>query len=461
MSQIVPASDGARLPLTVVFDLEGDFLRGALTRVCGLPVLLRNLLLCQRHGVGRAILSCAESDRPRVEAALALRPLALPLTWARRPREAALAVEGDVVHWPASLTFGRFFPESLGSDRGRPLLVAGPRSDGPALLRAPVAAWLASQPAAQATATGVTADSAQGKERSGAGDGGQGLGQDPLWTDRAEALRLSLSPARVTSAHAVHEVRDRGSARDAEAALLRSLRKNADGAVAKYDRYVSLAISRFLMKLPVTPNHVTCAAALLGALCGVLVAFGGYLPMLLGALAFQFNSIFDGIDGEIARAKLLESRLGQWLDTLADDFSNFAFVVGVGVGCYHTYHWSGYWMLGLIAGLGQLCSSAVQYHYIITVARSGDLNDFKPPWEAHAPSQRPRDGAEPRGLISKIEWLFRRDAFVAMSTAFAIIGQLRVLTWIFAIGANLVWTSVLGYRAVMGLNAAGQSRRAA
>jgi phosphatidylglycerophosphate synthase len=435
MSQIVPASDGARLPLTVVFDLEGDCLRGALTRVCGLPVLLRNLLLCQRHGVTRVILSCADSDRPRVEAALASRPVALPLVWARGPREAALPVEGDVVHWPAALTFGRFFPESLGTDRGRPLVVPGSRPDGPALLRAPVAAWLASEPGARPTA--------------------------PLWTDRAEALRLSLAPARETSAHAVHEVRDRASARDAEAALLRSLRKNADGAVAKYDRYVSLAISRFLMKLPVTPNHVTCAAALLGALCGVLVAFGGYLPMLLGALAFQFNSIFDGIDGEIARAKLLESRLGQWLDTLADDFSNFAFVVGVGVGCYHTYHWSGYWMLGLIAGLGQLCSSAVQYHYIITVARSGDLNDFKPPWEAHAPSERPRDGGEPRGLISRIEWLFRRDAFVAMSTAFAIIGQLRVLTWIFAIGANLVWTSVLGYRAVMGLNAAGQSRRAA
>lgn len=436
MSQIAPASDGARLALTVVFDLEGDGLEGALTRVCGLPVLLRNLLLCQRHGVGRVVLACPARERARVEAALASRPIALPLLWARGPGEAPLAGEGDVVHWPASLTFGRFFPESLGTDPGRPLLVAGPRPDGPQLLRARAEDWSTSA------------------EPRAAGD-------DISWSARAETLRVSLGPTQVTSSHAAHEVRDRASGREAEAALLRSLRKNADGAVAKYDRYVSLAISRFLMKLPVTPNHVTCAAALLGALCGVLVSFGGYLPMLLGALAFQFNSIFDGIDGEIARAKLLESRLGQWLDTLADDFSNFAFVVGVGVGCYHTYHWSGYWVLGLLAGLGQLCSSAVQYHYIITVARSGDLNDFKPPWETHAPSERPREGGEKRGLIAKIEWLFRRDAFVAMSTAFAIVGQLRVLTWIFAIGANLVWSSVLGYRAVMGLNAAGQRRRAA
>jgi hypothetical protein len=84
---------------------------------------------------------------------------------------------------------------------------------------------------------------------------------------------------------------DRATVRQAERELLRSLRKDADGAVAKFDRYVSLAISRLLMALPIKPNHITAVAVLIGISCGVLVAHGGYAWMLLGAAAFQLNSI--------------------------------------------------------------------------------------------------------------------------------------------------------------------------
>jgi CDP-L-myo-inositol myo-inositolphosphotransferase len=237
-------------------------------------------------------------------------------------------------------------------------------------------------------------------------------------------------------------------ARRAERALLRSLRKNADGAIAKYDRYVSLSISRWLMLLPITPNQVTFLAATLGVLCGVAAGHGGYGWMLAGALGFQLNSIFDGIDGEIARAKLLESHVGQWLDTIADDLSNLAFFVGTGIGSYRMYGWLGYLVLGVAAGVGQLMTSAVQYHYLLKVAHSGDLNDVILPWARYSVSQRPTGTSDGRGFVSKLQWVFRRDAFAAFSTMFAALGQLRVLTWAFALGGNIVWVLILGYHAL-------------
>jgi phosphatidylglycerophosphate synthase len=233
---------------------------------------------------------------------------------------------------------------------------------------------------------------------------------------------------------------------------LRSLRKDADGVVARFDRYISLATSRRLMALPIRPNHVTAFAALVGLLCGLVAAHGGYLWMLFGALGFQANSILDGIDGEIARAKLLESSLGQWLDTLADDFSNLVFMVGVSVGCYRTNGSKLYLVLGAVAAGGFLFATAFMYHYLVTRVHSGDLNDFAMPWEEGA--QGKRDLSRPaQGLVSRflarVKWLVRRDTYVFICTVLGLLGQLRIMVWLFALGSTATWTSIFAYRTLM------------
>jgi phosphatidylglycerophosphate synthase len=247
---------------------------------------------------------------------------------------------------------------------------------------------------------------------------------------------------------------DRAAVLAAERALLRSLRKDADGVVAKFDRYVSLALSRRLMALPIKPNHVTLFAALVGILCGLVTAHGGYGWMLLGALGFQANSILDGIDGEIARAKLLESRVGQWLDTVADDVSNLAFMVGVSLGCYRTFGAPLYLVLGGMAAVGFLLASSFMYHYLITRAHSGDLNDFAMPWEEGTAGKRDLS-LQAQGLVARFlarcKWLVRRDAYVFLCTICGLLGQLRVMVWLFAVGTTAAWTSILTYRTLVPL----------
>ena len=174
--------------------------------------------------------------------------------------------------------------------------------------------------------------------------------------------------------------------------------------------------------------------------------------MLLGALLFQLNGIMDGIDGEIARAKLLESRTGQWLDTFADDSSNIFFTVGAAVGCYNTYGSEVYLVLGAITGFGFIISSALMYHYLLTVAHTGDLNDFKMPWEEGDAQQSTREAGQP-GLISRVlarlKFLVRRDTFTFLTTLFALVGQLRIMIWFYAAGASIVWLSIFFYRVVL------------
>jgi phosphatidylglycerophosphate synthase len=113
--------------------------------------------------------------------------------------------------------------------------------------------------------------------------------------------------------------------------LLQSLRKPADGIISRLvNRRLSLAITRRLLPLPVTPNQITAVASLFG-IAGAGVAYrGGYWNLLVGTMLFQTQSILDGCDGEIARLKYLQSRAGEWFDQTADDALNMAFLLAVG-----------------------------------------------------------------------------------------------------------------------------------
>jgi phosphatidylglycerophosphate synthase len=404
---------------------------GPLAKVCGLPILVRTLLILERAGCERAYLLVEPGHRVTVEGVLARHSrLHMPFAIVESTGDSLAPLakvlgerspDAQVLVWPAALSLGRRAPEWCEVPAGGMLLGQDVTSGQDSGLVLSTARVLCAHPE-QSVAELVKRLAAEGK-----------LERVPL-------------PGRVFT------VVDRATVRLAERELLRSLRKDADGAVAKFDRYVSLAISRPLMALPIKPNHITAVAVLIGILCGVLVAHGGYAWMLLGAAAFQLNSILDGVDGEIARAKLLESPSGQWLDTVSDDLSNLAFMVGVSVGSYRTWGSLMYLALGAIAGVSLVISDVIMYHYLITRTHTGDLNDFVLPWHQGRAHRQDRS-EQPKGLISrvvgKLEWVFRRDAYVFMSTLFGVAGQLRFMTWLFAAGTTVFWVSILLGRALL------------
>lgn len=413
-------------------------LSGPMARVCGLPALERTILVLGRHGYRDGLVLVHPADREGVKGMMSRLPgSGIRLRWIEDvsqertlwPMLEAITSEEEppqeLLYWPGELTFGRDLPAIVERSAPRDGILMGvhlQQSVGPAQV---------SLGALQASPDQDLA----GLERQLAAEG------------RLEGAELTLAPLLLDSP---------GATTRAQQALLASLRKGEDGLVARFDRYLSLAVSQQLLKLAVHPNAITLAAGLVGVVGGLLAAQGGHAWMLIGALLFQLNSVLDGIDGEVARAKLLESRTGQWLDTISDDCSNVAFVAGAAVGCYRTWGSSLYLVLGAVAAVGFVINAAIMYHYLITVAHSGDLNAFRMPWERSSRVDKAGE-REPCGptLVQRLELLLRRDFFVLLTTLFALVGQLRLMMWLYALGANAVWLGIVGYR-LLGPQSAGK-----
>ena len=118
-----------------------------------------------------------------------------------------------------------------------------------------------------------------------------------------------------------------------ERKLLRQAGKSQDGVVSRFiNRPISRIISRVLLKFPITPNAWTMLILILPLVACVFLVRGDYAGFVLGTALFQIYNIFDGCDGEIARAKYLDCEKGRRLDASCDLVANLVFVLCVGVG---------------------------------------------------------------------------------------------------------------------------------
>lgn len=119
--------------------------------------------------------------------------------------------------------------------------------------------------------------------------------------------------------------------RDAAAEILRRTGKATDGPVSRWiNRPMSRALSAVLLTMPgFRPIHATTGTAALGLMMFAALVLGGDWGLIVGALLFQAASIFDGVDGEVARATFRCSSAGATLDSTVDTATTFLFIVGL------------------------------------------------------------------------------------------------------------------------------------
>src|SRR3954470_13618913 len=111
--------------------------------------------------------------------------------------------------------------------------------------------------------------------------------------------------------------------------------KPQDGFVSRFlNRPISRRITRLLLKFPVHPNALTISIFILPIIASFFLVRGHYGNIVIGAAIFQVFSILDGCDGEIARAKNLESKLGEGLDYLCDFIASLLYVLSLGLGLH-------------------------------------------------------------------------------------------------------------------------------
>lgn len=130
------------------------------------------------------------------------------------------------------------------------------------------------------------------------------------------------------------DVDDWPSYKQAEKLLIQSLIPPKDGFISRtINRRFSLKITKYLARTGLVPNHITFLSfvtAVASALC-----FAGMQPLWGGLLA-QLSSIFDGVDGEIARLKFMKTNYGGIFDAILDRYADFFIVTGMSYACYST-----------------------------------------------------------------------------------------------------------------------------
>ena len=212
---------------------------------------------------------------------------------------------------------------------------------------------------------------------------------------------------------------DAASVGHAEWTLAQSLKGGLDGFVDRhFNRKCSRWLTRWLLRTRLTPNAVTLFATAVGLVAAGAFAVGSYSAVIVGALLFQFSTILDCCDGEVARLKFLESPFGQQLDLILDNVVHIAIFAGIAWGVSHSAWGSWALLFGGLAIVGNIAAFAV----VQAAMRIRTHMDE---------SRRARIDAIFNSLVS-------RD-FSVVILVFALINQMQWFLVLAAIGSNVFW----------------------
>lgn len=378
-------------------------------RLAGLSLALRCVLTLQKEGIARVALVVRDAldaqevtaDRRvhvSVDTVLASTPEEGLLAAARSLESPMLVAEHDVVADPLIYRRLREVGADLTSAHGAVFAARGQDVLGPFVARREFIE--------QACAEGApTFDIV-----------------DPLSDGRARTEEMGASFAHHVTTEAGHQA--------AFDALFEACRKPVDGIVARnINRHISIAFSKRLVDTPLTPNQMSLFTFTLGIAAAVSASRGGYLSILIGAFLLQWNSILDGVDGELARVRFQHSKLGQWLDTVSDDASNMLFYAGLALGS-REIPVVGPWLAlcGFVAVGASLLATAQMYAELIRVG-SGDLYAIE--WDF--------DKAAPATALGKFLLFFRyavkKDFALLFFLGMAVLGVLPYALPVIAGGA--------------------------
>jgi phosphatidylglycerophosphate synthase len=219
---------------------------------------------------------------------------------------------------------------------------------------------------------------------------------------------------------------DAAGRHEAERRLYASLLKPSDGMVSRLlNRRLSLALTRLIVPTRLTPNGMTLVATAFGLAAIVAVLAGGHPWFLTGAVLLNVQSVLDGCDGELSRLKYLRSRLGEWLDQVADDVINLGYFVAVGVGLHRAGSTSAAWITGIGAASHLVYQAALYTALLTRGGGSGSVTAIR--WWGQETGQ---ETGRRRHLARLLSAAGRRDFFAFLYLPAALAGlDLLALMW--------------------------------
>jgi phosphatidylglycerophosphate synthase len=250
------------------------------------------------------------------------------------------------------------------------------------------------------------------------------------------AARRTLDPALVCQT-----IESPAQAREFHLRIEKTIIKSTDDMFARWNRRMSVPLSRVLAQLPITPNQVTFFTLFVALVGAYLLALGGYWQMLAGAILTQISSILDGNDGELARLKVQDSDFGTWLDTLCDYVSYFLTFGAIGWGLYTRYSDTYYLILVALffAGLG--IAMPLLAYFRKNHTGKGQAGSLK------GKAKKTLDVQEKRDVFSyvsaRLHHFATRATFSYFLVFFGILDVWPVVLYCAVAGVHAFWISVL------------------
>ena len=217
---------------------------------------------------------------------------------------------------------------------------------------------------------------------------------------------------------------DPNAAKNAEDLIFNYVGKTATGWISiNINSKFSLPTSRQLIKTPLTPNMISIGINIIGSFCGLFYALG---HPVIGALFMHIATVLDRCDGEVARVKLMETKKGQWVDTVSDQFTVLSFLIGVPLGYYLISHKPIALILGGINVSIFLFFVMWSFYFLTRYTNSGSLVTY---FEVDKLVE-PQKTSLMRKLIKIVRPLGRRNVY---SAAFILIAAVGGYPWVLGI----------------------------
>ena len=105
-------------------------------------------------------------------------------------------------------------------------------------------------------------------------------------------------------------------------------------------RKISFYIAWLFIRLGISANTVTGIGIVIGCFGGILLAFGGYSGMIIGAVILNIWALLEFVDGNVARATHSSSNYGSFIDDLNAYTMSILLFISAGIGVYtHPDHY--------------------------------------------------------------------------------------------------------------------------
>ena len=206
-----------------------------------------------------------------------------------------------------------------------------------------------------------------------------------------------------------------------EDALLRALENPRDGYLDRLlHRHLSRPLTRWLLRTPLSPNAITVIGLLIGMAGGALLGVPGALALAGGVACLVLSGVLDCSDGELARLRFAESRLGHVLDVSGDTLVHLTVLGGIAARAAES---------GAHPGAGVLVAL-----FLGALGAFGAIS-----WSERTEARRRRAAGWENAVLDRVlSPLSTRDWYV-FPLAFAVAGRLDLLLPAAALGAHLFW----------------------